>query len=165
MKTGKEQHESRKGRPTLKTPELCAKICERLAQGETLTDICRDATMPDWSTVHRWAARCDAFRNDLARAREQQAEVWADEVRDISDAELPTREAIRRARLRMQSRQWLAGKYNSRFADKPNQTQVNVGVAVVLPEAERQKLIDRRDRALLANQHKSGTSTQPPPEA
>src|SRR5260370_26902393 len=126
MEIDKEQ--KRKGRPTLKTRELCEEICERLAQGERLTDICRDAAMPDWSTVHRWAARCDAFRNDLARAREQQAEVWADEVRDISDAELPTREAIRRARLRMQSRQWLAGKYNSRFADKPNQTQVKDGV-------------------------------------
>ena len=76
---------------------------------------------------------------------------------DISDAELPTREAIRRARLRMQSRQWLAGKYNSRFADKPNQTQVNVGAGVVITEAERVKLLERRQRAMLANQgDKSG---------
>jgi hypothetical protein len=147
----------RTGRHTLKTPELCNEICARVAKGETLTDICRDAAMPDWSTVHRWAARCDAFRNDLARAREQQAEVWADELVDISDAELPTRQAIRRARLRMQSRQWLAGKFNPQFADKPTQVGVNVGVGVVLPEAERQKLIERRDRALLANQgDKSG---------
>jgi hypothetical protein len=164
-KTDNEKHDSRSGRPTLKTPELCAEICRRISEGETLTDICRDAAIPDWSTVHRWAARCDEFRNDLARARELQAEVWADEVKDISDAELPTREAIRRARLRMQSRQWLAGKYNPQFADKPNQTQVNVGVQVVLlSEADRQRLIERRDRALLANQNKSGTSTQPPPE-
>jgi hypothetical protein len=153
------------GRPTLKTPELCKEICDCMAEGETLTDICRDATMPDWSTVHRWATRDDAFRNDLARARELQAEVWADELVDISDAELPTREAIRRARLRMQSRQWLAGKYNSRFADKPNQTQVNVGLGVVITEAERVKLLERHQRAMLANQNKSGTSTQPPPEA
>jgi len=86
-----------------------------------------------------------------------QAEVWADQLVDISDADLPTREAIRRARLRMQSRQWLAGKYNGRFADKPNQTQVNVGVAVVLSEAERVKLIERRERAILANQGKGET--------
>ena len=156
----------RTGRHTLKTPELCNKICARVAKGETLTDICRDAAMPDWSTVHRWLAATggDAFRNDLARAREQQAEVWADEVVDISDAELSTREAIRRARLRMQSRQWLAGKYNSRFADKPNQTQVNVGVGVVITETERVKLIERRDRALLANQGKSGEIAPTLPE-
>jgi hypothetical protein len=155
----------RTGRHTLKTPELCNEICARVAKGETLTDICRDAAMPDWSTVHRWAARCDVFRNDLARARELQAEVWADELVDISDAELPTRQAIRRARLRMQSRQWLAGKFNPQFADKPTQVGVNVGVAVVLSEAERVKLIERHERALLANQGKSGTSTQPPPES
>ena len=147
----------RTGRHTLKTPERCKEICDRIASGETLTDICRDAAMPDWSTVHRWAARCDAFRNDLARARKQQAEVWADEIMDISDEELPTHEAIGRARLRMQSRQWLAGKYNPQFADKPNQTQVNVGVGVVITEAERVKLLERHQRAMLANQDdKSG---------
>jgi hypothetical protein len=64
----------------------------------------------------------------------------------------------------MQSRQWLAAKFNPQFADKPTQVGVNVGVAVVLSEAERVKLIERHDRALLANQGESGTSTEPPPE-
>jgi hypothetical protein len=64
----------------------------------------------------------------------------------------------------MQSRQWLAGKYNSQFADKPPQVGVNVGVQVVLPEADRLKLIERHERAMLANENKSRTSTQPPPE-
>jgi hypothetical protein len=74
----------------------------------------------------------------------------------ISDDELPTHEAIGRARLQMQSRQWLAGKFNPQFADKPTtQVGLNVGVQIVLPEAERQKLIERRDRALLANQNKA----------
>jgi hypothetical protein len=91
------------------------------------------------------------------RAREQQAEVWAEEMISISDDDLPTHEAIGRARLRMQSRQWLAGKYNPTYADKPTQVGVNVGVAVVLPEAERQRLIERRDRALLALQGKGET--------
>jgi hypothetical protein len=120
--------------------------------------------MPAWTTVHDWKRSDESFRQAFMRAREQQAEVWAEEIMSITDAELPTHEEIGRARLRMQSRQWLAGKYNPQFADKPNQTQVNVGVGIVLPEAERVKLIERRDRALLANQNKSGTSAQPPPE-
>jgi hypothetical protein len=33
---------SRMGRPTLKTPELCAEICRRISEGETLTNICRE---------------------------------------------------------------------------------------------------------------------------
>ena len=153
----------RTGRHTLKTPELCNEICARVAKGETLTDICRDATMPDWSTVHRWAARCDVFRNDLTRARAASRSLGRRASGHL-DAELPTREAIRRARLRMQSRQWLAGKYNSRFADKPNQTQVNVGVGVVITEAERVKLLERHERAMLANQAKSGDGAPTPPE-
>jgi uncharacterized protein (DUF885 family) len=152
---------SRMGRPTLKTPELCKEICERISEGETLTNICRDPDMPAWTTIHDWKRSDDSFRQALARAREQQAEVWAEEVKTLSDDELDTHEAIGRARLRMQSRQWLAGKYNQQFADKPNQTQVNVGVQVVLPEAERVKLLERRDKALLAlaNKGKSGDST------
>jgi hypothetical protein len=70
------EHESRIGRPTLKTPEPCKIICERMAQGETLTNICRDPDMPAWMTVHDWKKADESFRQDLMRAREQQAEVW-----------------------------------------------------------------------------------------
>jgi uncharacterized protein (DUF885 family) len=154
----KEQKEPRTGRPSLKTPELCKEICERMAEGETLTNICRDADMPAWATVHDWKQADESFRQALARAREQQAEVWAEEVKTLSDDELDTHEAIGRARLRMQSRQWLAGKYNPQFADKPTQIGVQVGVNVVLPEAERQKLIERRDKALQALVPRSGGS-------
>jgi terminase small subunit-like protein len=161
MKANNKQRESRTGRPTLKTPELCNKICERMAAGETLTNICRDPDMPAWTTVHDWKRADESFRQALARAREQQAEVWAEEIMSISDDELPTHEAIGRARLRMQSRQWLAGKYNAQFADKPTQVGVQVGVQVVLPEAERLKLLERHERAMLANQDKTGKTSTP----
>jgi hypothetical protein len=126
--------------------------------------ILKDPRMPAWTTVHDWRHADESFRQALARAREQQAEVWAEEMLSISDDELPTHEAIGRARLRMQSRQWLAGKFNPQFADKPTQIGVNVGVGVVLPEAERVKLLERHEKAMLANQGKSGTCTEPPPE-
>jgi hypothetical protein len=120
--------------------------------------ILKEPGMPASTTVHDWKQADDSFRQALMHAREQQAEVWAEEIMSISDDELPTHEAIGRARLRMQSRQWLAGKYNPQFADKPTQVGVQVGVQVVLSEAERQKLIERRDRALLANQGKGGAT-------
>jgi hypothetical protein len=146
------------GRPTLKTPELCAEICRRVAEGNPLKAICKEPGMPSWVTIHNWRQADESFRQDLARAREQQAEAWADDILSISDAELPTHEEIGRARLRMQSRQWLAGKYNPTYADKPTQIGVNVGVGVVLPEAERLKLLERHERAMLANQDKGGES-------
>src|SRR4029077_243179 len=142
----------------------CAKICERVANGETLTSICNEPDMPGWTTVHDWITADESFRQAFDRAREVQAVAWADEIKEISDDELPTHEEIGRARLRMQSRQWLAGKYNPKFADKPTQVGVNLGVQVVMSEAERVKLIERRDAALKQLQNKSATSTQPPPE-
>jgi hypothetical protein len=156
METDTKEPESRTGLPTLKAPELCKKICERIAAGETLTNICRDPDMPAWTTVHDWKQVDDSFAKALARAREQQAEVWAEEGKELTDAELPTHEAIGRARLRMRSRQWLAGKYNPTYADKPTQVGVNVAVGVVITEAERVKLLERHERAMLANQGKSG---------
>src|SRR4029077_14910950 len=70
LRTDKEQHEARTGRPTLKTPELCAKICERVANGETLTSICNEPDMPGWTTVHDWINADESFRQPFDRARE-----------------------------------------------------------------------------------------------
>jgi hypothetical protein len=164
QETDNKECKSRTGRPTIKTPELCAEICRRISEGETLTNICRDPDMPAWTTVHDWKKADESFRQAFMRAREQQAEVWAEEIMSISDDDLPTHEAIGRARLRMQSRQWLAGKYNPTYADKPTQIGVNVGVAVVLPEAERLKLLERHERAMLTNQRKSGETAPTPAE-
>jgi hypothetical protein len=41
-------------RPVDYTPEIGNTICDRLFDGETLSQICRDAAMPDKPTVMRW---------------------------------------------------------------------------------------------------------------
>jgi hypothetical protein len=75
----------------------------------------------------------------------------ADQVVDLTDQALLTHEEIGKVRLQMQSRQWHSGRYNSQFADQGKGTTVNVGVQVVLPEADRLKLIERHEKAMLAN--------------
>ena len=42
------------GRTSLYTEALAAKICRRLAEGETPRTICRDKVMPTISTVMGW---------------------------------------------------------------------------------------------------------------
>ncbi len=42
------------------------------------------------------------------------------------------------------------------YRDRATDVNVAVGVQVVLPEAERQRLLERRDKALLALASKSG---------
>jgi hypothetical protein len=45
-----------RGRPTLYTPETVDRICDRLADGESLKAICREPGMPSERTVLTWAA-------------------------------------------------------------------------------------------------------------
>src|SRR5438552_3546860 len=43
-----------RGRPSIYSDKLAAKICERLACGKPLAKICRDEAMPAYSTVRKW---------------------------------------------------------------------------------------------------------------
>jgi hypothetical protein len=43
---------------------LASTICDRLFNGETLSQICRDAAMPDNPTVMRWLAQYPEFLDE-----------------------------------------------------------------------------------------------------
>lgn len=51
-----------------------AAICEALAEGASLRSISAREGMPANSTIFRWLADDDDFREQYARAREMQAE-------------------------------------------------------------------------------------------
>ena len=61
---------SKGGRPTSYTPELLKIICDRLAEGEPLAEICRDKGMPHPSTVRSWGKKNEAVSLLIADARE-----------------------------------------------------------------------------------------------
>lgn len=94
------------GRPALYTPELAAKVCERLTNGESLRRICKDDEMPCAVTVWTWLDKHPEFAKQYARAREAQAEYYADEIVDISDAE----EDARSRAVKIDARKWVASK-------------------------------------------------------
>lgn len=122
------------GRPTDFTQETADLICERIADGESLRSICRDEDMPDRATVFRWLASREDFATKYAYAREQQADLYAESIVDISD-ELeiqatyqgeevrldvsPT--AVARNRLRVDARKWYAAKLApKKYGDRTN---------------------------------------------
>lgn len=113
------------GRPSLYQPELANRILAEIAAGRSLNAICREEWCPDKTTVLRWVATHNEFRNQYAQAREEQAEVWADEIVDIADdgtndyVEQETKkgtivlcdhENINRSRLRVDTRKWVLSK-------------------------------------------------------
>jgi len=63
--------------------ELANEICERLSEGKSLLEICRDTHMPNVRSVYRWRRENDQFALDYARAREDQGDTNADEIADV----------------------------------------------------------------------------------
>lgn len=112
------------GRPSSFTQETADAICDRLAEGESLRTVCGDEKMPDLRTVRRWLVKGSgqeaepefaAFRLQYARAREDQADYYAEKI--VDDAASATDAAI--GRLRMDALKWAASKLApKRYGDK-----------------------------------------------
>jgi len=139
----------KRGRPSKYTPELAATICERIADGEPLRSVCRDAVMPDKSTVLRWLGNDEnaEFRDQYARAREMQADGLFDEALEIADdvsddwtedkdgKKVFDHEHVQRSRLRVDTRKWAAGKLAPKvYGDKMQHTGDGGGPIRVRPD-------------------------------
>jgi hypothetical protein len=65
---------------------LADEICQRIAGGETLTDICKDSHMPRRETVSTWVFEDrDGFNHVYVRARELAMDLMAEDILDIAD--------------------------------------------------------------------------------
>jgi hypothetical protein len=114
------------GVPSTFTQEIADRICERIADGESLRSICLDEGMPNKATVFRWLATNQIFRDQYAHARETQVETLVDEIPDIADDGsndymeksddkgkthyVLNGEAVQRSKLRVDARKWIAAK-------------------------------------------------------
>jgi len=105
--------------------ETFDEICEQIADGKSLREICQAENMPNKSSVFRWLAKYPVLCDQYARAREAQADAIVDEILSIADdastdfMERQTDagaswavngEHIQRSRVRIDARKWLAGK-------------------------------------------------------
>ena len=103
--------------------KLATTICRKIANGDSLRKICRSKNMPHKGTVFEWAcgateeAREDGFPEMYRRARELQADSFADEIVQIADsAKNP-----KKARVQIDARKWAAGKQRPKvYGDKIN---------------------------------------------
>ena len=123
------------GRPSTYTEKVAVDICRRIVAGEGLRNICADPNMPHRDTVYQWLAVHPTFSDQYARAREHQADAWADELREIADdsrndfmdrvvadgsvERVLDSEHVQRSKLRIDTLKWLMSKHAPRrFGDK-----------------------------------------------
>lgn len=125
---------------------LADAICERIAAGESLRQVCADKAMPAKTTVMRWLLddTKEYLRDQYARARAVQLDGYADELVELADtpevgekvktyadgtSEVQTGDMIERSRLKVDTRKWVLSKLlPKKYGDK-----VQVGGADDLP--------------------------------
>lgn len=128
------------GRPSIYTPELETKICDLIAEGKSLREICRADDMPSRDTIYAWMATNKAFSYRYEKSVEDRAEKLAEDILAIADddtGDIGYREGegededgqkakpfikienIQRARLKVDARKWIASKlFPKKYGDK-----------------------------------------------
>lgn len=115
---------SKKGRPTIYSIKLADEICNKIASTSNgLKKLCTENPhWPNKSTIYSWLKNNKEFSNQYARAKRCQIQVFVDEIVEISDDNANdclfdaegkivfNSLAVQRARLRIDSRKWLACK-------------------------------------------------------
>lgn len=140
------------GRISTFNEDIAAKLCDRIAAGESLRKICTDTNMPSMATVMRWLGKPEnaAFREQYACARDAQADKLVEEMLEIADEECTmvradkhgSRDddgdgntevvfdatAVARNKLRVDARKWVASKMApKKYGDKVTQEVVGAG--------------------------------------
>lgn len=115
------------GRPALYTDELAIKILTRIVEGESLSAICRDESMPSISTVLKWRRQDPEFAKHYDSARVDRADTHAEWMMDIADdgrndwMQIHGKEDtgwrlngehVQRSRLRVDTLKWIASRMN-----------------------------------------------------
>jgi hypothetical protein len=125
------------GRPTDYSPALAAEICEAIASGKKVSEICQSDHMPVTSTVYLWIGKHKEFSDQYAKAQADRSNLMADEILEIADNSgfdavvvdgkaVVNGEAINRARLRVDTRKWLMSKMQpKKYGDKLETTLQN----------------------------------------
>lgn len=108
-------------------------VCERIAQGEPLAQICRDEGIPSATTIRNWQDADADFSCAIARAREAGFDAIADTCMEIADnarndymekasqsgAFEFNAEHVQRSKLRIDTRIKLLSKWDpKRYGDK-----------------------------------------------
>jgi len=95
----------KRGRPTTYTPETGDRICELMAEGVSAVRACKEVGIA-LKTMYAWLREHEDFRNNYARARDDQADTFADQMCDIAEYD----EDVQRAKLKIDARKWVASR-------------------------------------------------------
>jgi len=113
-------------------------IVDRLSQGETVLGLARTLGISH-TAFYDWVDRGGEARTAaLARARARGGQSLAEETLEIADSATPQEAQV--AKLRVDTRRWLASKMNEEYGDK-QQPLVNIDLGSMALDALRKRSI------------------------
>jgi transposase-like protein len=111
---------------------------EFIASGGTTSALCRTLGVGA-ATFDRWLDKGgEARRKAYAQARARGGQSLAEQTLDIADAATPQEAQV--AKLRVDTRRWLAGKLNDEYSDK-QQPLVNIDLGSMALDALRHRVV------------------------
>ena len=147
---------------TIYSPQLGARLCEIVAEGETIQTACKLLNIPR-TDITRWMNYHPDFERSLAKAKFLSADALADQLLDIAE-EIPD---VHRARLKSENLKWYVSKlaparYGERLDLNVTQ-QVDVGAALMAARARLVRPISDQleEPETQALEYKEETDTQP----
>ena len=113
------------GRPSLYTPELAQKICERIAAGEPIYLICKENGMPSRDSVDRWQSQHPDFAANCARAKRDRADLMAKKHHDVVDKVMVGELPPDVARVALSGLEWQAKVMNPKAYGNKVETEIS----------------------------------------
>lgn len=143
-KRDKSNAERRLGLPKLRvggrfisaySPEIGLKVCERIAEGDTLKDICTIANgMCSRQTFHRWVVIYPELSRAYAAARELSAHALEEEALTMARAISVDKKAssvhVRSFEVAMNQLRWSASRRNPRVYSERGSVQITVPIQI-----------------------------------
>lgn len=143
------------GAPSIYTEKLTQTICAHIADGKSLRQIAAIPGMPSTTTITKWLNERPEFTAQYMRAREEQADKFAQEIVAIADencvvvehpdgpdgkAEVKFDSAlVQHQKLRIDARKWVASK----LAPKKYGDKIEIESAVTVRDVSDEKLLAR----------------------
>lgn len=147
--------------------ELFDKICDRIACGESVNEICKDDDMPHRDSFYRWMRNDETKKlyDKYARAKSDQMDYYAEEMIEIADD--VSRDlvldgdgkpvidgfAAQRAKIMIDTRKWLMGKLKPKKYGDKQEVDVTSSDGSMSPDAATRNAVLER----LKKKHEAGT--------
>lgn len=130
------------------TDDIGDMLCAWIAKGHSLRSWCQQQDIPQ-EVVYRWIRQRADLRERYAQAHEDRADSLADELLEIADqaAQFPSIEGVAAAKLRVETRKWIASKLKpTKYGDKQEvQHTGGVHIAIGIPQKPAVQAVERVD--------------------